>query len=103
MVALCLTSIGSDWDADWCVCRAHLNEAPEQPALLLAGAELLDPDCVVEDPFIAFQGTASLMEYWKHLRSQGAAFCPELYPQHSPGMHHAEIYRALVLCDSWRP
>lgn len=65
-------------------CRAHLNEAPEQPALLLLGSDLLDPDCVVEDPFIAFQGTATLVEYWKHLRSEGTAPCNELYPPTYP-------------------
>ena len=58
-------------DAYKCWCRAHLNEAPEQPAALLAGAGLLAPDVGVEDPFVAFQGSATLMEYWVRLRREG--------------------------------
>ena len=53
-------------------CRAHLNEAPEQPAILLLGCDLLSPDVGVEDPFVAFQGTGTLVEHWDHLRRQGA-------------------------------
>lgn len=61
-----------------------MNEAPEQPALLLLGSDLLYPDCAVDDPFIAFEGTTALVEYWKHLRSQGTAPSPSLYPLFHP-------------------
>ena len=55
-----------------------MNEAPVQPAILLLGSGLLAPDVVVEDPFVAFQGTGALVEHWDHLRSQGIApgHCP---------------------------
>ena len=57
-------------------CRAHLNEAPEEPHRRLAAAGLLAvEDLVFEDPFVTLRGGNLWRDYMTQLRAAGADFC----------------------------
>lgn len=53
------------------ICRAHLNEAPEEPHRRLAAAGLLAEDMVFNDAFVTLKGADFWRDYMAQLRAAG--------------------------------
>ena len=55
----------------WVPCRAHLNEAPDEPHRRLAAAGLVANNMVFSDPFVTLNRAAFWRDYQMQLRAAG--------------------------------